>query len=197
MGNGSHIEHNKLLEKGICVKPWIFWPRRPMIVEKLLKQPLLSYDERSTESIFVGNFENSVQERHRNNLGWENVLSEYHCTKGRNHKFTQEEYLNKLGKSKFGLCLRGYGSKCHREVELMAFGTIPLITTEVSVDAYIEPLIENIHYIKVNSPDELKSKVSISKEKWIEMSNNCHLWYMRNVHSENSWNTTISYILFD
>jgi len=197
MGNGSHVEHNKLIEKGICVKSCIFWPRRPMIVEKLLKQPRLSYDERTNESIFIGNFENNVQERHRNNLGWENVLSEYHCTKGKQHKFTQEEYLNKLSKSKFGLCLRGYGSKCHREVELMAFGTIPLITADVNVDFYIEPLIENIHYIKVNSPDELKSKISINKEKWIEMSNNCHLWYMRNVHSENSWNTTISSILFD
>ncbi len=197
MGNGSNIEEKKLNEYGINVKPWIFWPRRPMIVEKVLKQPLLSYDERSIESIFIGNFENNVQEKYRKDLGWEKVLSEYHCTKGQQHKFTQEEYLNKLSRSKFGLSLRGYGSKCHREVELMAFGTIPLITPDVNVDFYIEPLIENKHYIKVNSPDELKSKISISKEKWIEMSNNCHLWYMRNVHSENSWNTTISSILFD
>jgi len=197
MGNGSHIEHNKLLEKGISVKPWIFWPRRPMLVEKLLKEPQLSYDERTTESIFIGNFENSVQEKYRKELGWESVLSEYHCTKGRNHKFTQKEYLDKLRISKFGLCLRGYGSKCHREVELMAFGTIPVVTSEVSVDTYIEPLIENKHYLKVNSPDEFSSKIKISKEQWSEMSNECSSWYMRNVHSKNSWNTTIRSVLFN
>ena len=197
MGNCSHIEHNKLLEKGICVKPWIFWPRRPMLVENLLKEPLLNYQERETESIFIGNFENSVQEKHRKDLGWANVLSEYHCTKGNKHKFTQKEYLDKLRKSKFGLCLRGYGRKCHREVELMAFGTIPVITPEVNVDAYIEPLIENKHYLKVNSPEEFNSKIKISKEQWSEMSKQCYLWYMRNVHAENSWNTTISSILFD
>lgn len=197
MGNCSHIEHNKLLEKGIYVKPWIFWPRRPMLVENLLKEPLLNYQERETESIFIGNFENSVQEKHRNDLGWANVLSEYHCTKGNKHKFTQKEYLDKLRKSKFGLCLRGYGRKCHREVELMAFGTIPVITPEVNVDAYLEPLIENKHYLKVNSPEEFNSKIKISKEQWSEMSKQCNLWYMRNVHAENSWNTTISSILFD
>ena len=61
----------------------------------------------------------------------------------------------KLRGSRFGLCLRGFGSKCHREVELMAFGTIPVITPEVSIKSYMEPLIENIHYLRVNNSSEL------------------------------------------
>ena len=65
----------------------------------------------------------------------------------------------KLRESKYGLCLRGYGSKCHREVELMAFGTVPIVTPEVSVSSYMEPLIENTHYIKVTTPAELKEKI--------------------------------------
>ena len=54
-----------LKQNNLNVKPWIFWPRRPMIVEKVLKQSFLSYDERSIESIFIGNFENNVQEKYR------------------------------------------------------------------------------------------------------------------------------------
>ena len=38
----------------------------------------------------------------------------------------------------------------------MAFGTIPVITPEVSIESYMEPVIENIHYIRVNNSDEFK-----------------------------------------
>ena len=66
----------------------------------------------------------------------------------------------KLRNSKYGLCLRGYGSKCHREVELMGLGTVPLITSDVCIDSYMDPPIENVHYLKINNPDELKEKIN-------------------------------------
>ena len=165
LGNGNVDEEGKLIKSRfthLSVKPWIFWPRKPMIVEKLLKEnSLLTYNERIVESIFIGNIENSVQNKYRNTSeSWETVLTEYHCTKGQQHKFSHKEYLMKLRESKFGLCLRGYGSKCHREVELMAFGTVPLVTSEVNTTSYMEPLIENVHYISVKTPNELKQKVS-------------------------------------
>ena len=82
----------------------------------------------------------------------------------------------KLRESKYGLCLRGYGSKCHREVELMAFGTVPIITSDVSIDSYMSPPIENVHYIRVDNPESLKKKLElISHEMWNKMSNNCYL----------------------
>ena len=200
LGNGDINKEGEELNKYLKhVKPWIFWPRRPMIVEKILDEKgILNYEERDTESIFIGNFENPVQEKYRNiNDNWENVLSEYHCTKGDKHKFTNEEYLMKLRSSKYGLCLRGYGSKCHREVELMAFGTIPVITTEVSIESYMEPLIENIHYLRVNNSGEFKQKISeINKNKWNEMSKECYEWYQRNVYSKNCWNNMIDNILY-
>ena len=59
------------------------------------------------------------KKKYRNNNNWSSVITEFHCTSGNKHKFKQQEYLSKLRTSKFGLCLRGYGSKCHREVELM------------------------------------------------------------------------------
>lgn len=201
LGNGDiNVEGKKLKNKytNLKVKSWIFWPRKPILLEKVLnKNGILKYDERKIESIFIGNFENSVQDKYRNTLHkWDKVLSEYHCTKGQQHKFTHEEYLMKLRESKYGLCLRGYGSKCHREVELMAFGTVPIITSEVSL-SYMDPLIENTHYISVNTPEELKIKIeTINDEQWNKMSNECYNWYQRNIHSNHCWNTMIQNILY-
>ena len=202
LGNGDvNVEGKQLQNKipNLNIKPWIFWPRKPMLMEKVLKNKgILTYDERKIESIFIGNFENNVQEKFRNtNQKWEDVLSEYHCTKGKQHKFTHEEYLMKLRGAKYGLCLRGYGSKCHREVELMAFGTIPIVTPEVSVTSYMEPLIENTHYIKVTTPTELKEKIAcIGEDQWTKMSIACYEWYQRNVDSKNCWKNMIENILY-
>ena len=202
LGNGNIKKEGKeLIEKynHLNVKPWIFWPRRPQLLEKLLeKYSILSYDEREIESIFIGNFENRVQEKYRNNQLWENVLSEYHCTKGQQHKFSHEEYLMKLRNSKYGLCLRGYGSKCHREVELMAFGTIPIVTEEVSISSYMDPPIENVHYICVKNTQEFKEKLEkMNEKKWKIMSKLCYEWYQRNIHSKTCWKHMIEYILYD
>jgi hypothetical protein len=202
LGNGDvNVEGIKIKINipTLIVKPWTFWPRKPTILEGILETDgILSCNDRITESIFIGNFENSVQENFRKtSIEWDSVLNEYHCTKGTAHKFTHKEYLIKLRESKYGLCLRGYGSKCHREVELLAFGTVPIVTPEVTVSSYMEPLIENTHYIIVSSPDELKSKIaSISDEKWNEMSTAGYDWYQRNVHSANCWNNMITHILY-
>ena len=206
LGNGDVNVEGKLLKnniKHLNIKPWIFWPRKPMLLEKILKEKhILSYEERKIESIFIGNYENNVQEQYRNtnvtHKNWENVISEYHCTKGNKYKFTHEDYLLKIRDAKYGLCLRGFGSKCHREVELMAFGTVIIITPEVTVKSYSEPLVENVHYIYVSYPEELQTKLDlISKEKWCEMSNECYTWYQRNTHSANCWTTMIEHILYD
>ena len=203
LGNGDvNVEGQHLKSKmpTLNIRPWIFWPRKPMLLEKVLKQKgILKYEERKVESIFIGNFENSVQEKFRKTTdSWDTVLTEYHCTKGQQHKFTHEEYLMKLRNSRYGLCLRGYGSKCHREVELMAFGTVPIVTPEVSVSSYMEPLIENTHYILVKSPEELKLQITnMDEEEWNKMSSACYEWYQRNVHSKNCWKHMIEYILYN
>lgn len=201
LGNGDIEKEGKYLRNKIPrlnIKPWIFWPRRPVLVEKILKELThMTFEERPNESIFIGNFENSVQENFRTNTNWGDVVSEYHCTAGSKHKFTHEEYLMKLGHSRYGLCLRGYGSKCHREVELMALGTVPIVTPDVNVSSYMDPLIENTHYILVETPDDFKRIVtSITSEKWTKMSLACREWYQKNVHSENCWRTMIENILY-
>ncbi len=204
LGNGDINIEGKIIQNKIpClpIKSWIFWPRRPQLVEQLLeKYSILSYDKREIESIFIGNFENNVQEKYRTNPNnsWESVLTEYHCTKGQKHKFSHEEYLMKLRNSRYGLCLRGYGSKCHREVELMAFGTIPIVTHEVTMHSYMDPPIENVHYIRVKNTQEFKEKLQkMNEKKWKIMSRLCYEWYQRNVHSKNCWKNMIEHILYD
>ena len=201
IGNGSmELEGAKLKAFGARnVKPWIFWPRSPTTMEKVLREKgLLGYNQRTNESVFIGNFENPVQQKFRiTPHKWETVITEYHCTKGHAQKFTQEQYLMKLRNSKFGISLRGFGSKCHREVELMAFGTVLIVTPEVSTKSYMEPLIENKHYLLVRNPAELKEKVkNLSQEKWEEMSKACIEWYDRNVRVKNLWTNTMSHILW-
>ena len=200
LGNGDIEKEGEILKenfKNKNIKPWIFWPRKPMLVEKVLKkQGILTYDERTIESIFIGNFENNVQKKYRQDgINWDSVLDVYHCTAGNKYLFSHEEYLMKLRESKYGLCLRGYGSKCHREVELMAFGTVPIITTDVCISSYMDPPKENVHYIFVNSPNELENKINkISQEQWEKMSKNCYDWYQKNVISDNMWQNMIEYI---
>jgi hypothetical protein len=201
MGNGSmELEGKFLKDNGVNVSPWIFWPRNPRLLESLLSSyTYLTFNERTIESIFIGNFENNVQAQYRqNNEEWKEVLTDYHCTAGKQHKFNKEQYLLKLRSAKYGLCLRGFGSKCHREVELMAFGTVPIITPHVEIISYINPPQENIHYIRANSPEDYENKIeNISEEKWNEMSKACVEWYEKNVHSKNSWKTTIDYLLYN
>lgn len=200
IGNGSmNDEHSTLRNMGGKTKPWIFWPRNPRHYNDFIeKNRRLSFNERELETVFIGNIENNIQGRYRANHNWGDVLTEYHCTKGTKHKFSSTDYLRKLGNSKFGLCLRGFGSKCHREVELMGLGTVPIITPDVSIKDYLDPPIENVHYIYVSSPDELNEKISqINGEKWEEMSLACYDWYMRNVSVEGSWMTTLRAALYD
>ena len=202
LGNGNVKVEGEQLNQIIKapIKPWFFWPRKPMLMEKLLRiHGKLTLENRTVGSIFIGNFENSVQARFRNaDIKWSDAIDEYHCTEGTEHKFSHEEYLMKLRSAKYGLCLRGYGSKCHREVELMAFGTVPIVTDGVTTDSYMEPLIENIHFIKVISPDEIRPRIGeISDEKWSEMSTACYEWYQRNVFSRNAWTNMMEHILYD
>ena len=201
LGNGDiDIEGKILRDNGLNVKPWIFWPRRPFIIERFLENnKLKQYSDRTIESIFIGNIENSTQNQYRNtDKRWQDVLSVYYCTQGTQHKFSQEEYLEQLSNAKYGLCLRGYGSKCHREVELMALGTVPIITETVSINSYMDPPQENQHYIRCDNPDNLKAIISkISEEEWQIMSNECILWYEKNIHSKNSFKNYLTNILYN
>jgi hypothetical protein len=201
IGNGNISEDKPVLQKRfptLEVHPWMYWGRRPSIIEDMvINKKRLAYEERKHETIFIGNYENAVQKQFRTKYNWSTVIEEFHCTAGSKHKFTHEQYLEKLREAKYGLCLRGYGSKCHREVELMAFGTVPIITPDVCIDSYINPPKENVHFIRIDTPENLKQKLeSINKDVWEQMSEACCVWYQENCISINAWNLTIEKILY-
>lgn len=184
---------------GFLVDPWIYWPRRPILVEGMIKlgKAAKSFSERSIESLFIGNFENAVQQQHRTSEDWSKAVTEFHLTGGSVHKFTQKEYLEKLSQARFGLCLRGYGVKCHREVELMAFGTVPIVTPHVNTTSYLEPFIEGTHYIRVAKPSDVSVTIAaVTSEQWTKMSTACKEWYMRNIHSDSMWKTFMGHLLY-
>jgi len=187
-------------EKNNCL--WTFWARRPELLEKKIKDKInkhsaLRYDDsylnRSIESIFLGKIENNVQYNYRAGQinEWDKVVEVFEIPINGEYKYSQSEYLDLISNSKFGLCLRGYGPKCNREIELMAFGTVPLITSDVDITGYYEPLIENIHYLYVKNPKHLSEVIEkCDEEKWEQISKNCREWYQRNCSPKGSFDLT-------
>jgi len=178
-----------------CASSWIFWGRSPRKLDKFYNMSYKEYNERILESIFIGKIENNVQLKYRNeDLGKYIQLYVMHKPDEK-YRYNQDEYLDLLRNSKFGLCLRGYGPKCNREIELMALGTVPIVEKNVDMDNYYDPPQENIHYLRFESANEIKVLMeNCSEEKWNQMSMACREWYKKNASIEGSFNTTMEII---
>jgi hypothetical protein len=198
----------KPMESGGPAKSWLFWPRNPRLLEEVVTSgiPQKSWSSREKFLVFYGKIENKVQEKRRTIHDWSNVCDGY-CLQNipellRNPKNASENakkniplppkaYLEALANAKFGLCLAGYGKKCHREIECMAMGCVPVCAPEVDMESYANPPQEGIHYIRVSGPEEISVKVaSISEERWTAMSAACIQWWQQNASAEGSWALT-------
>ena len=182
-------------------KPWSFWPRRPELVEAIVADGVKGWDARTRGLVFYGKIENKVQERRRTAADWSEVgngeTSEWvsNATTLRNewvlvrgdepYPFTQREYLERLATAKFGLCLAGYGLKCHREVECMAMGCVPLVAPEVDMDSYAVPPREGVEYLRVSDPAAAAAAAaSMDRETWERMSAAGQAWWRANASCE-------------
>jgi len=191
--NINLLDYNNELQ--VRATNWIFWARRPKLLQ-LYSQCVASYVNRSIDVVFIGNIENQVQSRYRSNLaGLEDCVDDLHITMGTNHTFTQTEYLERLANAKFGLCVRGYGAKCHREIELMALGTVPLVMADVDIDGYFRPPQEGVHYFRIrDKSDILNTLQQVAPERWMEMSTACRVWWQENAAPLGSFKTTLEAI---
>lgn len=176
------------LGKNSCT--WSFWARRPRLVEAMIR-----IDHIKTKGVvFYGKIENLIQKNNRTQYDWSKVCdkNEFYLAKMNEHaKFSEQEYLDNLSKAKYGLCLAGYGRKCHREVECMAFGTVPVCSVEVDMDNYANPPEENIHYLRVQNPEDAITKIAgISDDAWKQMSDSCKKWYRENCSVDGIWELT-------
>ena len=174
-------------------RPWIFWPREPRLVEELSQITRKSYEERKDTMVFYGRIENADQGQWRQDIsGWKTVCSKFSMQQGKEpYVLKPREYLETLQGAKFGLCLRGYGPKCNREIELLAMGTVPVVTSGVDILNYAEPLVDGTHVLCVTDHEDAMAKIcKISIEKWLEMSEAGFQWWKRNCSVEGSWERT-------
>jgi hypothetical protein len=177
----------------IRAKPWTYWPRRPELVEEASS---LSQTPRKPGLIFMGRMENKVQEKRRTTASWSSACTEWHMVQGlATYPFTQSEYLQKLSQYRFGLCLPGYGFKCHREIECMAMGCVPVCSEGVDMDSYASPPAEGVHYIRVKTPEEAAAAASMSDADWQKMSEACRAWWKENCSCEGSFQLTKKLVL--
>jgi hypothetical protein len=174
---------------------WTFWPRSPRKVEDFTKQHIPTYEERTTETIFLGKVENGVQMKNRP-LSWQPHVQKWSMpldSTGQPYPFTQDEYLQEISKARFGLCLAGYGNKCNRDIEYFATGTVPICAPEVDMKYYINPPKEGVHYLRVATPEDIKPTIEkISKEVWQEMSKACRDWWLENASAEGMFRLTMA-----
>ncbi len=173
-------------------KPWIFWARRPRLLEKVRDN---DFGSRSKNLVFYGKIENSKQFKLRSakatGLDWASACDEFVMPVGGAHKYTQQEYLYKLAESRFGLCLPGYGPKCHREVECMAVGCVPIVTPGVDMTHYAVPPVEGVHYLRAETPEEAKRlATTLNDYEWREMAVSCRAYFERYLSPEGSWKIT-------
>jgi hypothetical protein len=180
----TKILYGNPLAKGSNGIQWSFWPRHPKLLEAQVEKGLALWDHRSKTMVFYGRIENSVQKERRSN-GLLEACDEYDCPQGATarYKYTQPQYLDELSKAKFGLCLAGYGSKCNREMECMALGTVPVCAPDVDMKGYANPPVAGVHYIQLKSFDAEEAKLTVAaipEEHWKQMSAATHQWWKEN-----------------
>jgi hypothetical protein len=174
--------------------PWIYWGRRPKMLQSKIDSGLKSYDNRNIQSIFLGKVENGIQLNNRTTYDWSKVVEFFNMPikmgDSFNWPYTQEQYLDKVSDSRFGLCLAGYGPKCNREIEYLGLGVVPIVTENVCTK-YYDPLIEGMHYFKTNNPQQVTKIINdCSKDRWEYMSYSCRKWYNKNCSPIGSFETT-------
>ena len=173
---------------------WSFWPRRPELVEEIVAAgiPMKSYEAREKNLVFYGRSENAVQRERRTGLDWASACDDFshRISSSDKYTYTQKEYLERLANAKYGLCLAGYGYKCHREIECMAMGCVPVIAPEVDMSNYAEPPVEGLHYLRISTPEEAKAAAETTAERWTVMSVACRDWWQRNASVDGMWDLT-------
>lgn len=175
-------------------QPWSFWPRRPELVEQLVAEglPAKSFEAREKTLVFYGRSENAVQRKRRTGADWASACDDFahEIAVTDKYKYTHAEYLSRLASAKYGLCLAGFGNKCHREIECMAMGCVPVVAPEVDMTNYAEPPEEGLHYFRVSTPEEAKAVTATTAERWTVMSAACRDWWKRNASAEGMWELT-------
>ena len=177
--------------------PWSYWPRRPELVEEIREQSLPGgWETRPRRLVFYGKIENKVQERRRTAADWSaaapSASDEWILVRGEQpYPFTQRQYLERLATAKFGLCIPGYGFKCHREVECMAMGCVPIVSPDVDMDSYAVPPREGVEYRRAANPAAAAEiAAAVTQSEWEMMSAAGQAWWAANASCQGLFDLT-------
>lgn len=169
--------------------PAFYWARNPVLAE-LESSHWHSYNQRPILSSFIGRIENQTQALYRSGLGYEDVISDYALlSAGEQYPFSSNEYYDRLLRTKFSICPRGYGPKTHREIESFATGAVVLMnSSNHDFQNYYEPLIPFKHFVPYESASDIPRIIGeISPTDWEYISKNALSWYYRNCSFEGSF----------
>jgi len=175
---------------------WGYWPRSPRTVEifVLKNAHRRSFSERTIRSIFLGKIRNGIQHARRTAHDWSAVIERFSMptdSTGHAYPYTQDEYLELLCQSKYGLCLGGSGAKCHREIEYFAMGCVPLVTPDVDMVHYLDPPVEGVHYLRISGPDDVSRVIEgVTETQWQSMSEAGHVWWKKYASAEGFFKLT-------
>ncbi len=189
LGNCSKkIEGRTLKNIGFNVKNINFWPQHAITLERFINKE--NYNEkRETNILYIGDV-NLIQNKKNN---WNSIIDK----NINSSNLDCEKCLKEIVNSKYSFCVNNSYSKSMMMMDMMALGTVPIITKNINVDEYNSTLKEGKHYVSALSLKQLKKKLKgIDDEKWRDMSESCKNWYKNNIHSENYWNVLINDILY-
>lgn len=176
---------------------WSYWGYSPKLLEDAASNRR-SWSERSILSVCLGKIQNGIQQSVRKGgEDWSTVIEDWSMPiDSTNHyPYTQTEYLDRISNAKFGLCVPSHANKCHREIEYMAVGTVPIITPDVDMSHYINPPKEGVHYLRVEKSADIPSLLaSIDQERWEQMSLACYQWWLQNSSTEGLFRLTVARI---
>ena len=72
----------------------------------------------------------------------------------------------------------------------MAMGCVPIVAPEVDMTNYAEPPQEGLHYLRVQTPEDVLRVKNITAEQWTVMSVAARDWWERNASAEGMWSLT-------
>jgi hypothetical protein len=174
---------------------WSYWPRSPRVLEEHLKKDgVLPWESRTTTTVFLGRLDNGSQIRHRTQQDWSVSVEDFMMSAStvRTANLTQQDYLSRISKAKYGLCLPGTGLKSSREIEYMACGTVPIIAGKCNIAGYLCAPVEGVHYFQISGPDEIAKIVEeTSPQQWTRMSHACRQWWTENASPEGLFRLTL------
>jgi len=187
-------EYTDVIKKIPNTHPWNFWVR-DLDAYDIVRNELPTIDKK-IESVFSGTIRGDQHERFK----WKGSTEVFSFRGATHYKKTNRlrndivDYYRLLASAKFGLCPVGDQGFCQREIETIGLGTIPVFTPGTEY-CYHEPMVEDVHFIYAENPEEMKYKINnMSEEKRQWMVQNGQEYYKRRLSPEGLWSSVLETI---